>query len=114
MPLFQANTAACVRSLTLSLPSTLLTWVLTVFSPMPRRSAIIWLLRPYLVSLNAWNEEDEVELKERCAKYVDAEVNAYLETRSQPVEAMFDYTYAELPDDLKTQRSEALFWDKPH
>ena len=71
-------------------------------------------LKAYLVSLNAWNEEDEVELKERCAKYVDAEVNAYLETRSQPVEAMFDYTYAELPDDLKTQRSEALFWDKPH
>ena len=71
-------------------------------------------LKAYLVSLNAWNEEDEVELKERCAKYVDAEVNAYLETRSQPVEAMFDYTYAELPDDLKIQRSEALFWDKPH
>jgi hypothetical protein len=62
------------------------------------------LRKAYLVSLNAWNEEDEVELKERCAKYVDAEVNAYLETRSQPVEAMFDYTYAELPDDLPAQR----------
>jgi len=39
-PLFHAYTAACVRSLTLSLPSTLLTCVFTVFSPIPRRSAI--------------------------------------------------------------------------
>ena len=36
-PLFQAYTAACVRSLTPSFASTLLTCVLTVFSPIPRR-----------------------------------------------------------------------------
>ena len=37
-----------------------------------------------------------------------SEVNAYLESRAQPVEAMFDYVYAELPPDLVEQRAEAL------
>jgi 2-oxoisovalerate dehydrogenase E1 component alpha subunit len=39
-------------------------------------------------------------------------VNAYLETRSQPVSAMFDYTYAELPLDLERQREQALALEK--
>ena len=65
-------------------------------------------MKTYLMSLNAWTEEEEVAWKEQCAKYVDAEVNAYLETKAQPVEAMFDYTYAELPVDLLAQRAEAV------
>ena len=69
-------------------------------------------LKTYLMSLNAWTEEEEVALKEQCSKYVDAEVNAYLETRAQPIEAMFDYTYAELPPDLVEQRDEAIAWEK--
>jgi len=43
---------------------------------------------------------------------VDAEVNAYLETKSQPTEAIFDYTYAELPLDLERQRTNALAWER--
>jgi 2-oxoisovalerate dehydrogenase E1 component alpha subunit len=65
-------------------------------------------LKNYLISLNAWSEEEETAWKEQCARYVDAEVNAYLETKMPPVEAMFDYTYAELPPDLVSQREEAL------
>ncbi|HZX92363.1 MAG TPA: pyruvate dehydrogenase (acetyl-transferring) E1 component subunit alpha, partial [Rudaea sp.] len=60
----------------------------------------------------AWSEKDEEAWKVECAEKVDAEVNAYLETKSQPTEAMFDYTYAELPLDLERQRSSALEWEK--
>ena len=39
---------------------------------------------------------------------MDAEINAYLNTPVQPVEAMFDYLYAEMPEDLRLQRAAAL------
>jgi len=65
-------------------------------------------LRHYLTSLNAWSERHEEAWKAECEKLVDAEVNAYLETRPQPVEAMFDHVYAELPADLAGQRAAAL------
>jgi 2-oxoisovalerate dehydrogenase E1 component alpha subunit len=71
-------------------------------------------IKAYLVSLNAWSEKDEEAWKADCATRVDAEVNAYLETKSQPVEAMFDFTYAEVPADLARQRSEVLAGEKPH
>ena len=69
-------------------------------------------MKAYLMSLNAWTEDEETAWKAQCTKYVDAEVNAYLETKAQPVEAMFDYTYAELPADLLAQREEAIAWEK--
>jgi len=65
-------------------------------------------LKAYLMSLNAWTEKEEDAWKADCAVRVDAEVNAYLETKSQPVEAIFDYTYAEVPADLATQRDAAI------
>ncbi len=65
-------------------------------------------IRAYLSSLNAWSDEEEAAWKAQCGDLIDAEVNAYLETKSQPVEAMFDYTYAELPPDLAAQRAEAI------
>ncbi len=65
-------------------------------------------LRQYLIDFNVWTEAEEAELLADCAKRVDAEVNAYLETREQPLSAMFDYTYAELPLDLERQRAQAL------
>src|SRR5690349_2298544 len=72
-------------------------------------------LKAYLVGLNAWTDKEEEDWKADCAQRVDAEVNAYLETKSQPVEAMFDYTWAELPADLAAQRAQALGADKaPH
>ena len=33
-------------------------------------------------------------------------------TATQPVEAMFDFMFAELPHDLAAQRAEALAWEK--
>ena len=43
---------------------------------------------------------------------MDNEVNAYLESRTQPVRAMFDYTFAEIPADLEKQRELALSLEK--
>jgi pyruvate dehydrogenase E1 component alpha subunit len=69
-------------------------------------------LKAYLTSLNAWTEKEEDAWKAECAARVDAEVNAYLETKSQPVAAMFDYTYAEVPADMKAQRDAAIAADR--
>jgi pyruvate dehydrogenase E1 component alpha subunit len=69
-------------------------------------------LKVYLMSLNAWTEKEEEAWKVDCAERVDAEVNAYLETKSQPIEAMFDFTYAEVPADLATQRQAAIDGEK--
>jgi pyruvate dehydrogenase E1 component alpha subunit len=65
-------------------------------------------LKAYLVTLKAWSDQDEDKWKADCGARVDAEVNAYLETKSQPVAAMFDFTYAEVPADLATQRAQAM------
>jgi 2-oxoisovalerate dehydrogenase E1 component subunit alpha len=71
-------------------------------------------LKAYLLALNAWTEKEEEAWKAACADHVDVEVNAYLETKSQTVEAIFDFTYAEVPADLATQRAAALAAEKPH
>ena len=71
-------------------------------------------LKAYLFSLNAWTEKEEEAWKTDCATRVDAEVNAYLETKSQTVEAIFDFTYAELTTDLRVQRDSAIRNEKPH
>lgn len=68
-------------------------------------------LRTLLISEGVWSEAEEAEWKEECGKRVDEEVNAYLETKVQPVEAMFDYLYAELPADLEAQRADAIKWE---
>ena len=69
-------------------------------------------LRKYLTGLGQWNEQMENEWKEESNRLADIEVNAYLETKVQPVEAMFDYLYAELPADVAAQRADALKWEK--
>jgi pyruvate dehydrogenase E1 component alpha subunit len=71
-------------------------------------------LKAYLIAQKAWSEKDDEAWKTECAAQVDAEVNAYLETKAQPTSAMFDYTYAELPLDLELQRADALAWEKRH
>jgi pyruvate dehydrogenase E1 component alpha subunit len=68
-------------------------------------------LRTFLVSEGVWSEAEEAAWKEECGKLVDVEVNAYLETKVQPVEVMFDYLYAELPADLQAQRADLLKWE---
>lgn len=43
---------------------------------------------------------------------MDVEINAYLETPVQPVEAMFDFLYADPPPDLLEQREAAIALDR--
>ena len=69
-------------------------------------------LRKYLTDLKLWDEEQEKAWLEECGKLVDAEINAYLETPVQPVEAMFDYLYGDMPKDVLAQREEAIAQEK--
>jgi 2-oxoisovalerate dehydrogenase E1 component alpha subunit len=71
-------------------------------------------LRKYLVGLGLWSEALENAWKEECGARVDEEVNAYLNTPVQPVEAMFDYLYADPPPDLLAQRAAALALEQRH
>src|SRR6185312_5340715 len=64
-------------------------------------------LRTWLEAKKAWNKKKEDKLQTECDEWMDSEVNSYLETKAQPVTAMFDYTFAELPADLLKQREEA-------
>ncbi|MCB1561267.1 MAG: pyruvate dehydrogenase (acetyl-transferring) E1 component subunit alpha [Xanthomonadales bacterium] len=65
-------------------------------------------LRKYLTDNGFWSDITEKAWLEECGKRVDIEVNAYLKSKPQPLESMFDYLYAELPVDLEQQRAAAL------
>jgi 2-oxoisovalerate dehydrogenase E1 component alpha subunit len=69
-------------------------------------------LRAWLVSKKVWDDAKEEAWKNECDEWMDNEVNAYLETKTQPVTAMFDYTFAEVPADLAKQRDLAISLDK--
>jgi pyruvate dehydrogenase E1 component alpha subunit len=69
--------------------------------PIPR-------LRTYLMAQGLWTDAEEKAWADDCGKRVDEEINAYLNTPVQPVEAMFDYLYADPPPDLLEQRAAAL------
>ena len=69
-------------------------------------------LRNWLVGKKVWDDQKEEAWKNECDEWMDNEVNAYLETKTQPVTAMFDYTFAEVPADLAKQRDLAISLDK--
>jgi len=64
-------------------------------------------IRAYLMDTGAWSEADEQALKEECAAKVDEAVANYLDTAVQPVEAMFDHMFEELPESMAEQRENA-------
>ena len=68
-------------------------------------------LRKFLTAEGVWDEKQEADWKEECNRLSDIEVNAYLETKTQPVEAMFDYLYGDMPHDVAAQRADALKWE---
>ncbi len=68
-------------------------------------------LRTFLTDEGVWSEAIEAEWKQECNRLTDIEVNAYLETKTQPVEAMFDFLYGDMPHDVAAQRAEALEWE---
>ena len=61
-------------------------------------------LRAWLEGKKVWDEAKEAAWIAECDDWMDKEVDAYLETKTQPATAMFDYLYAELPADLVAQR----------
>jgi len=73
-----------------------------------------WLLEPmlrlrkYLTAQGVWSEAEEKAWIEQCGARVDSDVNEYLNTPVQPVEAMFDFLYADPPADLLAQRAAAI------
>ena len=73
--------------------------------PIPR-------LRTFLTAQGLWDDAREKAWIEDCGKRVDVEINAYLESKVQPVEAMFDHLYADPPPDLLAQRAAAIAQEK--
>lgn len=67
-------------------------------------------LRAFLQTLGGWDEAREQAWLADCEARANAEIEAYLAMAPQPVTAMFDYLYAELPPDLERQRAEAVHW----
>lgn len=65
-------------------------------------------LRRYLVAAGAWDDAREAAWQNECDARVEREVDAYLATPAQPVTAMFDHLYADLPPELLVQRAAAL------
>ena len=55
-----------------------------------------------------WDETKESELLESAAAKVDDAVQKYLNTPKPPIESMFDYMYAKLPEFLEEQREHAI------
>jgi 2-oxoisovalerate dehydrogenase E1 component alpha subunit len=69
-------------------------------------------MRIWLKAKGVWDDEKEAAWLAECDDWMDNEVNAYLETKTQPVTAMFDFLYAELPNDLVAQRNEVIALDR--
>ncbi len=63
--------------------------------------------RKYLESINVWDDKKESALEIENKATIEAAVKVYLDTPRQPVSAMFDYMYAELPEQLREQRAQA-------
>jgi pyruvate dehydrogenase E1 component alpha subunit len=67
-------------------------------------------LRRYLTDQGAWDEAREEELLAECGDFVQQAAQEYLdaiENDPQPVTAMFDFMYEQLPHDLAEQRAHA-------
>jgi pyruvate dehydrogenase E1 component alpha subunit len=65
-------------------------------------------LRSYLESINAWDEDKEQAWKTACEKEVAKAVDVYWNVPKPAASDMFDYLYANMPEDLKRQREFAL------
>jgi len=65
-------------------------------------------LRTWLTAQGVWSEAEEAAWKVECERLVNIEVDAYLATPVQPVEAMFDYLYADPPPELLAQRATVM------
>ncbi|MBE2291011.1 MAG: pyruvate dehydrogenase (acetyl-transferring) E1 component subunit alpha, partial [Xanthomonadaceae bacterium] len=71
-------------------------------------------LRTWLTAQGAWSEAEEAAWKQECDRLIAIEVDAYLATPVQPVEAMFDYLYADPPPELLAQRAAVIASERRH
>ncbi|MGH8279007.1 MAG: pyruvate dehydrogenase (acetyl-transferring) E1 component subunit alpha [Gammaproteobacteria bacterium] len=71
-------------------------------------------MRKYLMDTGAWNQKQEDQMLAELAAQVDAEVQIYKDIGKPPVEAMFDYVFAKLPENLAAQRAAAIAEGKRH
>jgi 2-oxoisovalerate dehydrogenase E1 component alpha subunit len=65
-------------------------------------------LRQYLVAQKAWGRAEEEHAIAEAAAEMDQAAESYLAMPPQPLEAMFDHTFATLPASLAAQRQAAL------
>ncbi len=65
-------------------------------------------LRNFLTNSGHWDKEKEEALLHECSSAVEGAAEEYLATPPQPVSAIFDYIYAELPAELAEQREAAI------
>jgi len=61
-------------------------------------------LRRYLTDTGHWTQQDEEHLLRETAVEIDAAASGYLATPAQGLKSIFDYTFAELPPELASQR----------
>ena len=71
-------------------------------------------LRTWLTAQGVWSEAEEAAWKAECERLIAIEVDAYLATPAPPVEAMFDYLYADPPPELLAQRAEVMAREQRH
>ena len=65
-------------------------------------------LRTWLTAQSLWDEQQEKDWIAECTRLVDVEIDAYLGTKTQAPETMFDYLYADPPPDILEQRAQLL------
>lgn len=61
-------------------------------------------LRTHLTEAHGWSRDEEEALRKEINGAVKAATDAYLQVAPQPATAIVDYTYSELPADLKAAR----------
>lgn len=64
--------------------------------------------RNFLYERQIWDEEQEKQLYQRCEQKISQAVDDYLNTQAEAPEAMFDYLYQELPENLHEQRQQLI------
>ncbi len=65
-------------------------------------------LRQYLLSQGVWGRDDEERALAGATAKIDRATEDYLAMPPQPISAVFDHMFAELPASLVTQRAQAL------
>lgn len=65
-------------------------------------------LNKYLTARNLWDEQQEQKLIAECQQQIAVAAERYLAMEPQPINAMFDYLFAELPHALEEQYQTAI------